>query len=167
LKLLDLRINKLVWETNLKSGLISIEFDRKDIPMNKLLVTTLESRFRVYDMRTNHPELSYSHLVEKAHKSTIWSGRHLPQNRDIFMTCGGNGACNLYKYVYPDQRSAKDLDGKMKGIMGRIEMLNSRKMSDQPVVSLDWNADKAGLAVMTCLDQTVRVAFVTKLNKIP
>jgi hypothetical protein len=70
-------------------------------------------------MRTYHTEEGFSSLVEKAHKSTVWSGRHLPQNRylhciivyctapliflverldsEIFVTGGGNGTLNLYK----------------------------------------------------------------------
>ena len=31
--------------------------------------------------------------------------RHLPQNRDVFMTTGGNGSLELWKYSYPTQRS--------------------------------------------------------------
>lgn len=81
----------------MKNGVVGLEFDRKDIKKNKLIVTTLESRFRVFDMRTMHPKLGFSSMVEKAHKSTIWLGKHLPQNRDVFMTCGGNGSLNLYK----------------------------------------------------------------------
>lgn len=98
---------------------VGLEFDRKDIEMNKLLVTSLESRFRVYDMRTQHREEGFAFLTEKvrvaaggetahphappsaaaaqAHKSTVWLGRHLPQNRDLFMTTGGNGGLNIYK----------------------------------------------------------------------
>lgn len=48
-------------------------------------------------MRTQHPTEGFACLTEKAHKSTVWTGRHLPQNRDIFMTGGGNGGFNLYK----------------------------------------------------------------------
>jgi hypothetical protein len=34
----------------------NIDFDRKDIEMNKFAVTTLESKFRVFDARTQvHP----------------------------------------------------------------------------------------------------------------
>jgi hypothetical protein len=87
----------LLWETNVHNGVVGLQFDRKDISMNKLLVTTLESKFRIYDMRTCHPTEGYSHLIEQAHKSTVWLGRHLPQNRDLFMTTGGNGTLNLYK----------------------------------------------------------------------
>lgn len=107
IKLLDLRTNKLLWETNVANGVVGLQFDRKDIAKNKLVVTTLESRFRVYDMKTQHPTLGYECLIQKAHKSTVWLGVHTPQNRELFMTCGGNGALNMYKYEYPDQRSIK------------------------------------------------------------
>lgn len=63
----------------------------------QLVVTTLESKFRVFDMRTQHPELGFASLTERAHKSTVWLTRHLPQNRDVFATLGGNGGVNLYK----------------------------------------------------------------------
>ncbi len=63
----------------------------------QLVCTTLESKFRVFDMRTQHPETGFAHLTERAHKSTVWLVRHLPQNRDLFATLGGNGGINLYK----------------------------------------------------------------------
>jgi hypothetical protein len=93
-----------------------LEFDRKDIEMNKLVATTLESKIHVFDMKTQHPEKGFASVVEKvideilififhrsfvfnskAHNSTVWLGRHLPQNRDIFMTCGGSGSYYLWK----------------------------------------------------------------------
>ena len=42
-----------------------LEFDRKDIPMNKLVATTLESKFSVYDLRTQHPTKGFTALTEK------------------------------------------------------------------------------------------------------
>ena len=50
-KLFDLRTNSIRYETNVANGVTSVEFDRKDIEMNKLAVTTLESKFRVFDKR--------------------------------------------------------------------------------------------------------------------
>ncbi len=35
-KLFDLRTNTLRWETNAGNGVVSVEFDRKDIEMNKV-----------------------------------------------------------------------------------------------------------------------------------
>eukprot|EP00500_Bicosoecida_sp_ms1_P007240 CAMPEP_0203824502 /NCGR_PEP_ID=MMETSP0115-20131106/51911_1 /ASSEMBLY_ACC=CAM_ASM_000227 /TAXON_ID=33651 /ORGANISM="Bicosoecid sp, Strain ms1" /LENGTH=358 /DNA_ID=CAMNT_0050733541 /DNA_START=188 /DNA_END=1264 /DNA_ORIENTATION=- len=164
-KLFDLRTNTMRWETNVGNGVVDLEFDRKDIEMNKLLVTTLESKFRIYNMRTQHAERGYSYLSEKAHKSTVWLGRHLPQNRDIFMTAGGNGGLNIYKYSYPDTLTDKDAEGREVGNIGSVELLNARVLASQPIVAFDWSPDKEGLAVACALDQTVRVFIVTKLHK--
>ena len=90
--------------------------------------------------------------------------RHLPQNRDLFVTTGGNGGLNLYKYNYPASRQAKDGEGRPKGVPGTVELLNSKVISTQPVVSFDWSPDKDGLACLACLDQTLRVYIVTKLH---
>jgi WD repeat-containing protein 92 len=60
------------------NGVCGLEFDRPDINMNKLVVTTLESKFTVFDLKTYHPTLGYTGLTELAHKSTIWGARHLP-----------------------------------------------------------------------------------------
>jgi len=94
---LTLRPRRLRWEGNCGNGIVSLEFDRKDVEMNKLVATTLESRFRVYDARTQHPAEGFAFREEPAHKSTIWRVRHLPQNRDVFATTGGNGGLNLYR----------------------------------------------------------------------
>jgi WD40 repeat protein len=84
-KVFDLRAGTMRYETNVGNGVTCVEFDRKDIEMNKLGVATLESRFRLFDMRTQHPAQGFSCLQEKAHKATVWLVRHLPQNRDLFM----------------------------------------------------------------------------------
>jgi len=163
-KVLDLVAGKMRWETNVSNGVCGLEFDRKDIATNKLVLTTLESRYRLYDMRTCHPVHGYSFLSQPAHESTVWAAKHLPQNRDVFMTCGGNGSLELWKYSYPTQRKIKEKDGHDKGVLGTVEQLQKKTFSTQPVASFDWNADKEGLAVMGILDQTVRVVVCTKLN---
>jgi WD40 repeat protein len=165
LKLFDLRANAMRFETNVANGVTCVEFDRKDIEMNKMTVTTLESKFRLFDLRTQHPTEGFACLAEKAHKATVWCSRHLPQNRDLFMTGGGNGGFNLYKYHYPKTRTAAGADGVARGVMGSVELLNSKVISTQPVVSLDWSPDFEGLCVLSCLDQTVRSYIVTKLNR--
>lgn len=86
--------------------------------------------------------------MEKAHKATVWCARHLPQNRDLFMTGGGNGGFNLYKYHYPTSRTrlAPPMAGSAEqypmGVMGTVELLNSKVISTQPIVNVDWNMDK-------------------------
>jgi hypothetical protein len=81
------------------------------------------------------------------------------------MTGGGNGGFNLYKYHYPASRTKMGKDNVPMGVVGNVELLNSRVISTQPIVSLDWSPDKEGLCVLTCLDQTLRVYIVTKLNR--
>ena len=164
-KMFDLRTNSLLWETNCQNGVVGLEFDRKDIEMNKLCVTTLESKFRMYDLRTFHPEKGYACMSEKAHKSTVWQGKFLPQNRDIFMTGGGNGGFNLYKYHYPSSRTTKDPEGRLEGVTGKVELLNSKVLSTQPIVSVDWSPDREGLCALACLDQTMRIYIVSKTHK--
>ena len=65
--------------------------------MNKLVATTLESRFRVFDLRTQHPQAGFASTTERAHKATVWLARHAPGNRDVWVTAGGNGGINLYR----------------------------------------------------------------------
>lgn len=64
-KLYDLYMNKVRWETNVGNGVVNLQFDRKDIEMNKMVVTTLESKFRVYDMRTQHKTEGFAYLSQK------------------------------------------------------------------------------------------------------
>lgn len=164
IKLFDLKMQKLTWETNLKNGICHLEFDRKDTQMNKLAAATLESKFSIFDLKTLHPELGYAALSEACHNSTLWGVKHLPQNRDLFVSLGGNGGINLYKYNYPNQRSVKDENDIEKGVIGSLDLLNSKEITTQPIVSLEWHPDKLGLAGLVALDQTVKLYLCTRLN---
>ena len=163
IKLFDLRAMKVRWETNVKNGVCCVQFDRRDIEMNKIVATTLESGVLAFDGRTQHPERGLTCLREKAHKSTVWCVRHLPQNRDIFMTCGGSGSLNLWQYTYPAKRRERDAGGDY-GVMGTLTQLQSGVVSSQPVSALAWSPDKRGLCACIAFDQTVRVLIVTKLQ---
>ncbi|KFM80673.1 WD repeat-containing protein 92, partial [Stegodyphus mimosarum] len=163
LKLFDLRNMSIRWEYNLRNGVCCVEFDRKDISMNKLVATTLESKFHVFDMRTYHPKKGYTSLIKKAHKSTVWLARHLPQNRDVFMTTGGSGSLCLWNYEYPPERCSEDTSSKI-GVMGEVHLLQNNIVANQPISGFDWNSDKLGLAVCSSFDQTLRVIIVTRLN---
>jgi WD40 repeat protein len=170
-KLFDLRMNALRWETNIGVGVCGLEFDRQNIAMNKLVVTGLSGQFRVYDMRTLHPEKGYAHVTMKGADtghgdSTIWLARHLPQNRDVFMTAGGSGGLSLWKYSYPSERSRKDENGVAMGVAGTCERLQHVSLGTQPVHCFDWSKDKEGLCVFGAFDQCIRVGIVTRLNKV-
>jgi len=78
LKEFCLRKNELIFETNLKNGVCGVQYDRKDIIRNKFVATTLEGKFNVFDLRTNHPESGYASLTEQAFKATVWGVSHLP-----------------------------------------------------------------------------------------
>ncbi|XP_063831485.1 dynein axonemal assembly factor 10 [Ostrinia nubilalis] len=165
LKMFDLRTMSLRWECNLKNGVCFAEFDRKDIPMNKLVATTLEGKFHVFDVRTQNPAKGFAQVMDNTTKSgTIWVARHLPQNRDIFITCAGNGQVTLWKYEYPEQRYRTDEKGAAVGVPGKLRRLQRMVVSTQPINSLEWNRDHQGLAVATAYDQYVRVLVTTKLN---
>ncbi|KAL0276141.1 UNVERIFIED_CONTAM: hypothetical protein PYX00_003776 [Menopon gallinae] len=156
LKMINLKNMKILFETNLKNGVCGIEFDRKDIPMNKLVATTLESKIHLFDLKTCHPKKGFAVLNEKAHKSTIWTVKHLPQNREIFITTGGTGSLCLWKYNYPEKRVKNDGDGLPIGVVGNLSLLQNMTISTQPISSFDWSPDKQGLGVCTSFDQTVR-----------
>lgn len=165
-KMFDLRTMAVRWETNLQNGVCSLEFDRKDIEMNKLLATTLESKFYIFDVRTLHPEKGFAKLVDQGHKSTVWCGRHLPQDRDVFVTTGGNGSLMLWKYSYPPSRVKKLDDGSEVGVVGKAVPLQNATLASQPITSFCWSPDKTGLSVCSGLDQTIRVVIVTKLKTV-
>ena len=166
-KMFDLRTGTVRAEHNVKNGVCGVEFDRREIAMNKFVVTCLESAFTTFDARTQHPQKGFSSVTEKVPVSaTVWGAKHLPQNREVSMVLGGDGTLMLYKYQYPDQRVVKDKDGVKMGVAGTMNLLNSKNVSTQPISSWDWSPDKEGLAVCGSFDQTVRVVIVTRLNKV-
>lgn len=180
IKLFDLRNMALRWETTCKNGICSLEFDRKDIQMNKLAVTTLEGGLYVYDLRTEHPTKGFSFCTEKnagqslgtngvisGAKATVWTVKHLPQNRDIFVTGGGTGSIRIWNYKYPDKRYKENSDGTKVGVAGSLQMISATTLSQQPIHCFDWCPEKTGsaqLAVCGSFDQTVRVLITTNLN---
>lgn len=163
-KLFDMRSSKMLHEFNVSNGVCDLEFDRPNIEMNKLIVSSLEGRIRVYDLRTLHSQLGYAYVEERVSTGTIWTARALPQNREVFMS-GGAGELTLSKYQYPPERSLKDPQtGESKGVAGTVEELNKAKIGDQPVNALDWNRNREGLLACSAFDQTIRVMLVTKLS---
>ncbi|ORZ32314.1 WD repeat-containing protein 92 [Catenaria anguillulae PL171] len=168
LKLFDLRAMAVVWETNLKNGVVSVQFDRWDIKANKLVAGTLEAGIHVFDLRTLHPEQGFAQLRETqpGSNATVWAVKHSPHNRDLFVASSGQGALSLYKYNYPNARSAKDDKDRAYGVMGSLDLIQSATVAEQPIASFDWSPDKQGLCAYTAYDQTVRVGIVTKLNQL-
>ncbi|KAJ3088171.1 hypothetical protein HK102_009399 [Quaeritorhiza haematococci] len=139
-KMFDLRTMSLLWDTNVKNGVCSTEFDRKDIKMNKLVVTGLEANFSVFDLRTRHPKKGFSSLVEKVSDG--------------------------FARNYPQQRQKKEMNTDfIEGVMGNVDLISSANVAEQPVAAFDWSPDKMGLCAFTAFDQAIRVGIVTKLNQ--
>jgi len=159
-KVFDLRTEKLWWDENVKNGVTDLEFDRRDIEMNKLVATTLEGGIHCWDCRTLSDEGELARTSEKPHTSTAWRVKHLPQNRDLFMTSSGSGSLYLWKYGYPEKRVNENGEG----VPGDLELLNKGVISTQPLTGLDWHADKRGLGLVSALDQCVRVFVTTNLE---
>ena len=122
-KLFDLRMMKMRYEFNTTNGVCHLAFDRPDIEANKLIVSSLEGRIRIYNLRTLHPTLGYAYVEQRVGAGTIWSTKPLPQNREVFMTCGA-GELALCKYQNPPQQSIKDAEGREKGVAGSVDEVN-------------------------------------------
>lgn len=177
IKMFDLRQMKIVFEENNKNGIVNIEFDRRDIMMNKMAVATLEGGLGVYDLRTRHSEKGFASVWERdagkalgsygcvqGAKSTVWCVRHLPQNREVFASCGGTGTIRLWLYEYPKRRFKEGFDGGRQGVAGTLKLLHATCVSTQPVNCLDWHQDRIGLAACGSFDQTVRILLATNLH---
>lgn len=170
-KLFDLKNMQLRWETNLTNGVCGLEFDRKDIQMNKLGVSTLEGGLYLFYMRNYIADKGYPrHQVKNAvqpigsggvcsgSKATVWSVRHMPQNRDVFVTSSGQGGVQLWKYTHNGNKGQEHV------FPGEVELINNTVVSTQPINSFDWSKNFQGLGVCSSLDQTVRVILATEKN---
>lgn len=86
--------------------------------MNKLVATTTDSSYHTFDLRTFNPESGFACLRHNVstrivfvkeqlltnvriqfggENVTVWGVRHLPQNRDVFITSCADGTMQLYK----------------------------------------------------------------------
>jgi hypothetical protein len=64
-------------------------------------------------------------------------------------------------------RVMKDLEtGEAMGVVGSLEALANKTLSSQPIASMDWHPDKAGLFVSAAFDQCIRVGMVTKVHSL-
>ena len=159
IKLFDLRKMSLRWETNCGNGICSVEFDRKDSPMNKLAVTTLEGGIYVFDMRSEDPTKGFKeNSGHTSAKSTVWTVKHLPQSRNVFMTGDGSGIVRTWSHNSTNKHVQKSSE------TDELQMLSTTTLSRKPVHCIDWCPERLGLAVCGALDQTIRVLITTNLN---
>ncbi|XP_023319603.1 WD repeat-containing protein 92 [Eurytemora carolleeae] len=146
IKVWDLRQMKLIWETSVDNGVCWIEWDRQNIKMNKLTAVTLEGWVHVWDCRNQWKE---SKKKVEGGTSTVWVGKHCPDNRDILLTGSGGGLLSIW-------REGTD----------EIELLQTQALAEQPVCALDWCPDKKGLVATASFDQRLRIVIITKLKNV-
>ena len=145
IKIYDLRMDKIFFGENLKKGVCNIEFDKKNIPINKMIVTTLDSKFYLYDF-TNYFQ-NQKKLYDEVN-TTIWGAKFLPQKRDMFVSLGGDGNLNLYKYDKKDFLNNSN---------DKLNMLSSNYICSRPIIGFDWHLIKNGLACLVSLDNSIKI----------
>ena len=145
IKIYDLRMDKIFFGEILKKGVCNIEFDKKNIPINKMIVTTLDSKFYLYDF-TNYFQ-NQKKLYDEVN-TTIWGAKFLPQKRDMFVSLGGDGNLNLYKYDKKDFLNNSN---------DKLNMLSSNYICSRPIIGFDWHLIKNGLACLVSLDNSIKI----------
>lgn len=150
LRVVDIRAGQPVFETNLKHGICSVEFDRRQGRANGLVATTLEGAIHSFDMLNGQfPDTNRTTdevvTVQTGDDSTIWQARHIPQRPDIIAATDGGG--QLYLYQHGDEKTL-------------IKPLGSHKAAKEAMISLEFNEDLEGLYVGCDLDCTLRVGMI-------
>ena len=161
IKIYDLRIDKLFYGENFKSGICSLEFDKKNIPINKMVATTLDSKIYLFDFKNldKNNNLFYDKLCEEVNNTTIWGTKFIPQKRDIFVSMGGNGTLNLYRYYNNEFIYSKD-----KRDNSKLTLLNNNLICAQPIIGFDWHNTKFGLSCLVAFDRTIKICSINHLN---
>ena len=164
-RLYDLRAGSLRCAARCDAPVCSLEFDRREMAANKLVAACLDGRFTVWDAATIHAQRGMARVDGRtdAPCATLWGVRHMPQNRDVWAMHDGAGTAWLYTYQYPHARAETAEDGARAGCPGACKRLARAQLSTQPLCSWDWCDEKLGLALVTSVDQAVRVIQVSGL----
>ncbi|KAG2214265.1 hypothetical protein INT47_000821 [Mucor saturninus] len=134
IKLFNVDSAQYLWETHVKDGVCSIDFDKE-----VLRVSTLSGAFIINVDSGKSTEIPFPA------DTTLWSIRHIPQQPNYFAVAGGDGNLSTY-----DQKS----------LTKPINVLN---LSKHPIISLDWNKDKKGLFACSSFDQTIKIGMIQNL----
>ena len=166
IKIYDLRMDKLLYGENFKYGICSLEFDKKNIPINKMIATTLDSKIYLFDVKNleKRNNSNCDKLIDEINNTTIWGTKFVPQRRDIFVSLGGNGSLNIYKFHNSDFNC--DEIGSSNKENRKLKLINSHKISTQPIIGFDWHSIKFGLSCLVAFDRTVKICTINKLNLI-
>lgn len=163
IKLYDLRMDRLIYGENFKSGICSIEFDKKNIPLNKMAATTLDSKIYLFDLKNleKNNYLRCNKLIGEVNNTTIWGIKFLPQNRNIFISMDGNGSLNIYKYNNNDfffnELDTNQIENQS------LTLLSHNLICSQPIIGFDLHIAKFGLFCLVAFDRTVKICSADNL----
>ncbi|KAK2706716.1 dynein axonemal assembly factor 10-like isoform X2 [Artemia franciscana] len=147
IKIFDLRNMAVVKEVNITVGVCSMQFSEKS---DSLLVTGINSRICYFPLDIANKE---SVIWESSwRKSTVWTGKLMPQSAAIFSTTAGDGSVGIWRVR---QRSEDE---------EHFELLEEGVVTDQPITSFDWNSRRKGLAACTSFNETLKVIQFTKFD---
>ncbi|KAF9207034.1 hypothetical protein BGZ49_001313 [Haplosporangium sp. Z 27] len=102
-RVMDIRMGKAVFETNVENGVCAIEFDKRQGKAGSLIATTLEGALHSFDLvhgqfAAGSETLHEVVAVQSGDDSTLWQARHIPQRSDILAVTDGGG--NIHMYVF-------------------------------------------------------------------
>ncbi|KAF9295576.1 hypothetical protein BGZ74_010750 [Mortierella antarctica] len=149
IRVLDLAAGKLLFETNVKHGVCSVEFDRRRGTSKRLIATTMEGTLHSFDLGGSISEsnatVEETITVQTGDESTLWQARHVPQRQDIFAVTDGGGNIHLY-----EQGDAGSL----------IKSRGVHQFAKEAILSLEFNDDLEGLFVTCDLSNTLRIGIL-------
>lgn len=131
IKLFSVDTAQYIWESQLKGGICAIDFDKE-----RLCVSTLVGA-QTIDLESG----KMTDIVQPT-DVTLWSIRHVPQQPNYFSVVGGDG--NLTTF---DTKSS-------------VVVVDKLKLSQHPIISLDWHKDKKGLFATSSFDQTIKIGML-------
>lgn len=112
IRVVDLRALRIRWESNVRNGVCGLEVNNKYEALNRVVASTTYGGLNVFDFGSHDKvscvskmdademkSIQRNHVEDRNHKEitpTIWCVRHLPQNRNMFATCGGSGNVRIW-----------------------------------------------------------------------
>ncbi|KAI1317682.1 hypothetical protein EDD11_007988 [Mortierella claussenii] len=150
LRVMDIRMRKVVFETNINHGVCAVEFDRRQGKAQSLVATTVEGALHSFDTvngQFKEPGATVEEVVavRSGDDSTLWQSRHIPQRPEMFAVTDGGG--NIHLYQHGDSTN-------------KMTALGVERVATEGILSLDFNEDLEGLYVACDLDNHLRVGMV-------
>lgn len=105
-KVFDLRTVQTRWETNVQHGVCDIETQNKYCEISELAVSTTKGGLNIFtNLSADFSQISAIAIKDadqlsanqRSDADTVWCVKHLPQNANIFATCGGSGNVRLWQ----------------------------------------------------------------------